>query len=66
MLVLSRRSHEGIILPGLGVTVRLLTIKGNTVRIGIEAPDGVKVLREELRHRALTVPVPETAQLQRA
>jgi carbon storage regulator len=53
MLVLSRRSLEGIVLPGLGITVRILTIKGNAVRLGIEAPDDVKVVREELLAAAL-------------
>jgi carbon storage regulator CsrA len=48
MLVLSRRPGQSILLPGLGVTVRVLSAKGGTVRIGIEAPPDVKVLREEL------------------
>jgi carbon storage regulator CsrA len=49
MLVLSRRLNEAIILPGLGITVQLLAIKGNNVaRIGIDAPAGVQVVRKEL------------------
>jgi carbon storage regulator len=55
MLVLSRKPNEGIVLPGLGVTVRVLSIKGNAVRIGIEAPHDVQVVREELLEPSLPV-----------
>jgi carbon storage regulator CsrA len=48
MLVLSRRSNEKLILPTLGVTIHVLGVKGGTVKIGIEAPPEVRVLREEL------------------
>jgi len=48
VLVLTRRRDEKIVLPGLGITVQVLSIKGNVVRLGIDAPPGVKVLREEL------------------
>ena len=48
MLVLSRRIEEKIVLPGLGVTVQVLSIKGNVVRLGIDAPQDVKIFREEL------------------
>lgn len=57
MLVLSRKPNEAIVLPGLGVTVRVLSIKGNAVRIGIEAPPDVGVVREEL----LELPLPRVA-----
>ncbi len=48
MLVLSRRTNEKIIFPGLDISVQLLSIQGNVARIGIEAPPDVKVLRDEL------------------
>jgi carbon storage regulator len=48
VLVLSRRVGEKIVLPGLGITVQILSIKGNVVRLGIAAPADVKVFREEL------------------
>jgi carbon storage regulator len=47
MLVLSRKQGEKIIL-GNGVTVTVVSIKGNAVRLGIEAPEDVRILREEL------------------
>ena len=48
MLVLSRRPHEKIVIPGLGITVHVVSINGNVVRLGVEAPPDVKILREEL------------------
>ena len=51
MLVLSRRLNEKIVLPGLGITIQVLDIRRGTVRLGIEAPPDVSVLREELAGR---------------
>jgi carbon storage regulator CsrA len=48
MLVLSRRLNEKIVLPGLGITVQVVALRGGTVRLGIEVPPDVAVLREEL------------------
>ncbi len=47
MLVLRRKIGEGIII-GSDVVVRVLSIEHGNVKIGIEAPKSVKVLREEL------------------
>lgn len=47
MLVLSRKLDEGVQI-GEGVTIKVLGIKGNQVRLGIEAPKDVKVNRAEL------------------
>src|SRR3712207_5988284 len=48
MLVLSRRENDKILFPNLGVIVEILRIRGNTVRVGVEAPEGVRVLRHEI------------------
>lgn len=48
MLVLSRKKNQSIILDG-NVTLEVLQIKGNTVRLGIKAPQSVRVLRGELK-----------------
>jgi carbon storage regulator CsrA len=48
MLVLSRRLREKIVLPSLGVTVQVLGVRRGAVRLGIDAPPDVTVLREEL------------------
>ncbi len=52
MLVLTRRTDEKIVI-GDNVTVTILGVKGNQVRIGIEAPREVQVHREEIYQRIL-------------
>ena len=47
MLVLSRRENERIKL-GNSIVVTVVRVAGDRVRIGIEAPPDVVVLREEL------------------
>ncbi len=48
MLVLCRRLGEKIVLPGLNVTIQVLQVQRDRVRIGIEAPRDVIIMREEL------------------
>jgi carbon storage regulator CsrA len=48
VLVLTRQPHQKIVLPSLGVTLEVVAVKGVAVRIGIEAPPDVQMLREEL------------------
>ena len=48
MLVLSRRENEEILFPELGITLKVIKTKGNQVRLGISAPQSIKVLRGEL------------------
>ncbi|MGE7544923.1 carbon storage regulator CsrA [Sporosarcina newyorkensis] len=47
MLVLSRKTNDTIQIAD-NVEIRILEIKGETVRIGIEAPKSVDILRGEL------------------
>ena len=47
MLVLSRKSQQSIDFPTLGISVQILKVAGHTVRIGIDAPREVPVLRNE-------------------
>jgi carbon storage regulator CsrA len=51
MLVLSRRVGERILIPAIGAYVKVLSVKGSTVRLSFEAPAEVRILREELRNR---------------
>jgi carbon storage regulator len=50
MLVLSRRKNEQIIIDGR-IAIKVVVLRGNTVRLGIEAPRDVTVYREELLMR---------------
>lgn len=47
MLVLSRKSGQQIII-GDDVVVSILQVAGNRVRIGIDAPESVHIIRGEL------------------
>ena len=50
MLALTRKIGEKIIVDGC-ITVEIVAVEGNKVRIGITAPPDVRVDREEV-HRA--------------
>lgn len=52
MLILTRRVGEKLII-GENVTVTVLGVKGNQIRIGIDAPRDVQVNREEVYQRIL-------------
>ena len=65
MLVLSRKPTESILI-GDSVVITVLEIRGNKVRIGIDAPREIHVLRSELQRATLELPtgiVPAAAAL---
>lgn len=48
MLVLTRRNGESFYVSR-DIRFRVLSVRGNQVRIGVNAPDGLPVYREEVR-----------------
>ena len=50
MLILTRRVGE-MLKIGEEVSITVLRVKGDQVRLGIDAPDTITVLREELAER---------------
>jgi carbon storage regulator len=48
MLVLSRKSGERILI-GDKISVTVVRIAPGVVRIGVDAPDGLTIIREELQ-----------------
>jgi carbon storage regulator CsrA len=50
MLILTRRPSETLMI-GTEITVTVLGVKGNQVRIGVNAPKSVAVHREEIFDR---------------
>ncbi len=51
MLVLSRKIGERIVIPHCELSLTVVAIEGNNVKLGITAPSEVGVYREELWQR---------------
>jgi carbon storage regulator len=74
LLILTRKSGEGLFI-GDDIRITVLEIRGKQIRLGIEAPTSVVVLREEIYRRiqeenlqaagARDIDVSEVAQLWR-
>ncbi len=47
MLILTRKINEEIKI-GSGITVKIISISDNTVKIGIDAPPNIQIVRTEL------------------
>lgn len=62
MLVLSRRVGETIVING-DIQVTIVAVKGDRIRLGIQAPDYVSVDRQEVHERRtafnVDIPVPQ-------
>jgi len=63
MLVLSRRPGQKVVFPSLGVTIEVLRAGGSVTKLGVEAPDDVPVMRDEVlaRQAAAADPAPSEA-----
>lgn len=59
MLVLSRKAGEEVLVPQHGIIIHVLEIRGAQVRLGITAPQEVRVWRGELWAQIERLPVKE-------
>jgi two-component system, OmpR family, response regulator len=57
MLVLSRNEGEGIIFPELDLAVEILRVAGTRIRVGVQAPEDIRVLRSELADRSKAIDI---------
>lgn len=55
MLVLTRKSNQSIRV-GNEITINVVRIRGNTVQLGIQAPQNVHILRSELLEKSSSLP----------
>ncbi len=51
MLVLSRKVGEQIYVPQFKIVITVLAVDGRRVTLGITAPKGISIVRQELRDR---------------
>jgi carbon storage regulator len=51
MLVLTRKCGEQIVLPRQQVVLTVLQVRGDRVRIGIQAPSHIRIHRQEIWQR---------------
>jgi carbon storage regulator len=58
VLILTRRPTQSVKI-GCDITVTILEIRGRQVRIGVNAPRGITVLREEIVDKARTRRTPD-------
>jgi len=49
MFLFSCRPGEKVVLIGRDVTVEVVDVMSNRVRVGVEAPNGVQVVRTKIR-----------------
>ena len=56
MLILSRREAESICL-GDNIVLTVVALGNDRVRIGVQAPPGVRILRSELEVESATLPL---------
>lgn len=59
MLVLSRRLDEKILLPTVPAVIKVISSQAGLVRLGIEAPPDVPILREELASQEAALARPQ-------
>lgn len=61
MLVLSRKPQEKIVFPNLGIVLEIIRVAGGKVRIGVDAPADIPVLRGEIASRDISSPATDAS-----
>ncbi len=51
MLVLTRKCGEKVVMPQQEVVITVLEVRGDRVRLGIEAPAEIRIHRQEIWQR---------------
>jgi carbon storage regulator len=51
VLVLTRKVNQNVVVPNCDLVITVVSVKGETVRLGFTAPPGVKIHREEVWQR---------------
>lgn len=51
MLVLTRKAAESVVFPALNITVTVVDIRGDRVRLGISGDSSIVAMRDELLER---------------
>lgn len=57
MIVFRRKKHDQIVIGG-DIVITVMHIRGSRVSLGIQAPQGVKILRNELAPHETNVSMP--------
>jgi carbon storage regulator len=57
MLVLTRSPNQSVVIDG-GIKVTVISVRGEKVRLGFEAPDHVGIVREEILDELAEEPDP--------
>jgi carbon storage regulator len=61
MLVLSRKCGERIVISEQNIVVTVLEVRGEQVRLGIEAPEDIPIHRQEIWQRIKNLTEPAAA-----
>ena len=61
MLVLSRHTNQKVLFPNLGISVQVVETRKGVVRLGIEAPPEIRIIRDELMEFDRPLPAQKVA-----
>jgi carbon storage regulator CsrA len=50
MLVLSRKEDQRVVIPGLGISIKVVRCKNSSVTLGFDAPPEIRIVRDEIGH----------------